>query len=108
MKKSIVYIIFTLSVCILSIIGYIVYNGEYSKTAIVGKENVQNIQKVQTGMDSISVLTIMGQPSERYVYNEEIFYNYEVPPGLSFQCQIILNKRGKVTFKSGAPNLTED
>ena len=55
-------------------------------------------------MDSTTVLEIMRNPSERYMNKENIFYNYEVPPGSSFQCQIVLNKKGKVLFKSGVPN----
>lgn len=103
MKKSLLLIVLLLAVCLI-FIGYTFHNEEYSKAAEVGKKNVQRFQEVQTGMDSLTVLKIMGNSSERYVSEGDIFYNYEVPPGSSFQCQIVLNKRGKVTFKSGVPN----
>ena len=73
----------------------------------MGKKNVKNFHNVQIGMDSLSVRKIMGISSERYVDRESVFYNYDVPPGSSFHCQIVLNKKGKVTFKSRVLNLEE-
>lgn len=107
MKKRTVYIVLALSACLILLIGYSIYDSEYSSKAVVGIENVKKIKRVQLGMDSLSVLAIMGIPRDRYVFKEETFYNYEVPPGSSFQAQIILDKRGKVSYISAVPYVEE-
>lgn len=108
MMKRIFYFLLTLSVCLTLLIGYSIYESKYSSTAVVGSENVKKLHDVQLGMDSLTVLKIMGKPSDRYVLKEEIFYNYEVPPGSSYQAQIILNKSGKVSYISAVPHVEED
>ena len=107
MKKRIFYILLALSICLSLLIGYTIYDSKYSSTAVAGIENVKKLEDVQIGMDSLTVLEIMGRPSNRYVFKEETFYNYEVPPGSSFQAQIILDKRGNVRYKSTVPHVEE-
>lgn len=107
MKKRIVYTILALSACLSLLIGYSIYDSEYSNSAVVGIENVKKLKDVQIGMDSLTVLEIVGRPSDRYVFKEETFYNYEVPPGSSYQAQIILNSRGKVTYISPVPHVED-
>ena len=107
MKRGIVYTILAISTCLTLLIGYSIYDSEYSTAAVVGKENVKKLKDVQVGMDSLNVLEIMGRPSGRYVFKEETFYNYEVPPGSSYQAQIILKSMGKVTYISHVPPIEE-
>jgi hypothetical protein len=107
MKKRIVYIVLALSACLTLLIGYTIYDSEYSSKAVVGIENVKKIKDVQIGMDSLSVLAIMGRPNDKYVFKGETFYNYEVPSGSSYQAQIILDKSGKVNYISAVPHVEE-
>lgn len=105
MKKRIFYILLALSICLSLLIGYTIDDSKYSSTAVAGIENVKKLKDVQIGMDSLTVLKIMGRPSDRYVFKEETFYNYQVPPGSSYQAQIILDKRGKVSYISAVPHV---
>lgn len=107
MKKRVVYIILVLLACLTSLIGYSIYDSKYSNSASLGIKNVMKLKDVQIGMDSLTVLEIMGMPSDRYVFKEETFYNYDVPPGSSYQAQIILNRMGKVTHISPVPHVEE-
>ncbi|WP_439881378.1 outer membrane protein assembly factor BamE domain-containing protein [Pontibacter sp. MBLB2868] len=100
MKKRVFYILLAFSASLILLIGYSIYDSEHSSKAVVGLENLKKLKDVQIGMDSLSVLAIMGRPSDRYFFKEETFYNYEVPPGNSYQAQIIFDKRGKVSYIS--------
>ncbi len=71
-----------------------------------GLVNIQNMKRVNIGMDTTKVLVIMGKPSEKRYLKGELFYDYETPNGQSLQCQIIFDSFGKVIYKS--PTTTED
>lgn len=87
-----------------SLVGYIIYDGKFSKEAAMGEKNIDNIRRVKLGMDTATVVRIMGKPIERREFKSEIFYDYEVPPGSSFQCQIIFNSNRQVIYTSPIPN----
>ena len=107
MKKRIIYIILALSGCLTVLISYSIYDSKYSNSAELGIENVKKLKDIEIGMDSLTVLEIMGRPSDRYVMKGETFYNYEVPPGSSYQAQIVLDGMGKVTYISPVPHVEE-
>ncbi|WP_205503164.1 hypothetical protein [Rufibacter psychrotolerans] len=85
------------------VLGYDLYNSEYSAAAIAGKQNVQNLLQVEPGMDSLTVSGLMGNPAEKYTHQGHTFYHYPAPPGASFQCQVVFDQKGKVIYTSGVP-----
>ena len=95
------------AILILFVTVYINYESKYSKDAIIARENLQNVQKVIIGMDTSQVLGIMGHPIDKRFYKGELFYDYEVPSGLSLQCQIIFDSLGLVTYISPEPERLE-
>lgn len=80
----------------------IVYNSNVKHTLKeeIAYRNLENIKKIQIGMDTTEVLNIMGSPMEKRNYNSELFYDYETPSGTSIQCQIIFDSSGQVVFIS--------
>lgn len=98
------HIIFS-AIVILALSAVVFYNYQFesSSEAIIANNNLQNIQEVEIGMDTSQVLAIMGHPIDMRNYKGELFYDYEMPFGVSFQCQIIFDPSGLVTFISPEP-----
>jgi hypothetical protein len=97
MKKFSLFLFSIISVIIVALI-IIMHQSQFSKDAIVGKRNLENLEHIHLGMDSIQVKEIMGEPEFRNRNEQGIFFNYRVPPGLSIYCAIGFNSQGKVNF----------
>ncbi len=91
-------------IAILVIFGMTLFESTKNQQAIVNDNNLKNIREVEIGMDTSQVLTIMGSPLYKRTFQGELFYDYEMPSGVSFQCQIIFDSSGSVTFISPDPN----
>jgi len=98
------YIIFSAIVMVvLSGVVFLNYEFKNSSEAVTARNNLQNIKEIEIGMDTTQVLTIMGHPIDKRNHKGELFYDYEIPSGLSLQCQIIFDSSGLVTFISPDP-----
>lgn len=91
-------IIFSIAFLIGSIFIYANFYPNFRQSDKLATKNIENIEKVTLGMDTLQVLDIMGQPIERRNFKGELFFDYDVPSGYSMQCQIIFNPTGKVIF----------
>ena len=102
MKKLIILLVIIVGIG--SLVGYVIYDGKFSKEAAIGEKNIDNVVRLKLGMDTTTVIRIMGKPIERREFKSEIFYDYEVQPGSSFQCQLIFNSSGQVIYISPIPD----
>jgi outer membrane protein assembly factor BamE (lipoprotein component of BamABCDE complex) len=65
--------------------------------------NLKNIKNVSIGMDTLEVLKIMGKPDSRYIFRNDIFYDYVLPPNSSGQITISFDTLGRVIDKGNIP-----
>lgn len=86
---------------ILSCVIFFSCNTELKKK---GETNLQNIKSVIIGMDTLEVVKIMGKPDSRYVFKNEIFYDYVLPPNASGQLTISFDSLGNVIDKGNIPS----
>mgnify|MGYP001627618394 CR=1 FL=1 len=98
MKKYLVIILLVFIGFSLAFIGQVLYESKFSPDAVIGKMNLQNLEHVRFGMDSILVKEILGAPDNRNRNDQGIFFDYKVPPGLSVYCTIGFDSDGKVIF----------
>jgi outer membrane protein assembly factor BamE (lipoprotein component of BamABCDE complex) len=68
-----------------------------------GEMNLQNIKRVSVGMDTLAVVKIMGKPDSRYIFRNEIFYDYVLTPNASGQLKISFDSLGNVIDKGNIP-----
>lgn len=99
MKK----IFFVVLILILIILFSFLYHTHFSKQALIGKANLEKIKEVEIGMDTLSVLKIMGEPIEKRKFKNEIYYDYELPSGSSGQLTISFDTLGIVIDKGNIP-----
>ncbi|MCF8302126.1 MAG: hypothetical protein K9I94_02535 [Bacteroidales bacterium] len=93
----------TAGVILLLILLILLYNSNFSDSAKKGNKNLDNIQNVKIGMDTLEVLSIMGKPENRWVFKSEIFFDYQLPPGKSGQLTLSIDSNGKVIHKGVIP-----
>ena len=91
-----------IGVVLLIVLG-LIFNSHFSKSAKMGKENIKNIRRIEIGMDTLEVLSIMGVPDQRWAFKTEIFYDYDLPPGVSGQLTLSIDSTGKVIHKGNIP-----
>jgi hypothetical protein len=81
----------------LSAYGTFYYYTACSFSARVGKANWENIKNIQLGMDSSTVIKIMGIPSyKHYSKSKNIIFLYENIPLESVSPEIVFDSTGKV------------
>jgi hypothetical protein len=88
---------------VLLIVLVIIFNSHFSKSARIGKENLRNIQRIEIGMDTSQVISIMGEANQRWIFKNEIFYDYDLPPGISGQLTLSIDSTGKVIHRGNIP-----
>ncbi|ALD21640.1 hypothetical protein AM218_10990 [Hymenobacter sp. DG25A] len=84
---------------VFALILYINYDAHWSPEAAIGQENLRNIRKVEIGMDSSTVLAIMGNPESRVYFlpvPQTTTYTYRTPPGSSMSCYVVFDNEMKV------------
>ena len=79
---------------------YLFYYSHFSENDKIGEQNFENFKSVKIGMDSVSVIKILGRPMDRHISIKQIYFDYEIPYGSYLQLQIIFDSTGKVIFKS--------
>jgi hypothetical protein len=68
-----------------------------------GNENLKNIKLVEIGMDTSQVITIMGEPIQKRLFKENLFFDYDLPKGSSGQLTITFDTIGQVIDKGNIP-----
>lgn len=84
---------------ILFIYLFFMYEEHLNEDNKIGKMNLKNVKNVHLGMDTTSVLQIMGEPKSKSSFEGEIFYNYNTPNFYSESCQIKFDSKGRVIYK---------
>ena len=79
---------------------YLFYYSHFSENDKIGEQNFENFKFVKIGMDSVSVIKLLGRPMDRHISINQIYFDYEVPYGSSLQLQIIFDPTGNVIFTS--------
>jgi outer membrane protein assembly factor BamE (lipoprotein component of BamABCDE complex) len=98
--KKIFFVVLTL---IMIGLLFLLYHTHFSKQALIGKSNLEKIKEVEIGMDTLSVLELMGKPLEKRKFKNEIYYDYEIPSGNSGQLTISFDSLGIVIDKGNIP-----
>ena len=61
-----------------------------------GELNLVNIQKIQLGMDTSAVVSIMGKPDSRYEMKGSTSFYYPGTASTALDCHIIFDENAKV------------
>lgn len=83
-------------VAALLIISYYQFSAINNPDDQKGEVNLVNIQKIQQGMDTSAVVSIMGKPESRYLMKGSSSFYYPGTASSGLDCHIIFDENSKV------------
>ncbi len=98
-KKVIIILIITFLIFFLAYNGYRIYLINYSDEAKRINANIENIKKVNIGMDSNQVYKIMGKPDYYEKVKKKLYVEYSNGINSSTNIVIIIDSNGIVEDK---------
>lgn len=98
MKKVVKKVLYVFSIVICAVVAYIIYDGHFSPSAKLGKDNISNARDLQVGMNENSVIEIMGKPNAVEQMDKSTkFYRYTSNNSDYLDIEVCFNEKGNIS-----------